>query len=162
MGKTHHYGVRIEWTGNRGEETSHYRAYSRDHEITADGKPVVAGSSDPAFRGDAARYNPEDMLVSALSACHMLSYLHLCAVNGIVVTAYRDRATGEMSETGDGGGRFTSVRLRPRVTVASGDAGLARRLHEQAHHLCFIASSVNFPVACEPEILFAGEKEETA
>ena len=161
-GRTHRYAVKIEWTGNLGEGTSTYRAYSRDHAITADGKPALAGSSDHAFRGDASRYNPEDLLVSALSACHMLSYLHLCAVNGIVVTAYEDRAGGEMRETADGGGRFVSVLLRPRVTVRSGNADLARRLHEEAHRLCFIATSVNFPVACEPEIVPEREKENGA
>ena len=151
-GRRHRYAVTVEWTGNLGEGTSSYRAYSRDHEIGVEGKPPIAGSADPVFRGDASRHNPEDFLVSALSACHMLSYLHLCAVSGVVVTAYEDRATGEMRETDDGGGRFTAAVLRPRVTISAGDPALARELHEKAHHLCFIASSVNFPVTCDPEI----------
>jgi len=157
--KEHRYAAKIRWTGDRGTGTSSYRAYGRDHEISADGKPSLPGSSDPRFRGDGARWNPEDLLVSALSACHMLSYLHLCAVAGIVVTAYEDRAEGTMRESPDGGGRFEEVVLRPRVTMASGDPLAARRLHEEAHRLCFIASSVGFPVRCEPEIV--DEKERT-
>lgn len=150
--RQHHYAVRIEWTGNRGEGTSAYRAYERSHDISAPGKPVIAGSADPAFRGDAARWNPEDLLVASLSACHMLWYLHLCAGGGIVVTGYSDDAAGAMSESADGG-RFTEVVLRPTVTLAAGaDLERARRLHEQAHASCFIANSVNFPVRCEPTL----------
>lgn len=150
--KEHRYGATVRWTGNRGTGTSAYRAYGRDHEISSEGKPEIAGSSDPAFRGDRARWNPEDLLVSALSACHMLFYLHLCADAGIVVTGYEDAAEGTMRETSDGGGRFTDVVLRPRVTIASGDRQRADRLHEEAHRLCFIASSINFPVRCEPAV----------
>lgn len=150
--KEHRYTATVVWSGNRGTGTSSYRAYGRDHDIAAGGKPAIAGSSDPAFRGDGARWNPEDLLVSALSACHMLSYLHLCAVAGIVVVAYADAAEGTMRETGDGGGRFTDVVLRPRVTIASGDPAQAAGLHEEAHRLCFIASSVDFPVRCEAQI----------
>jgi organic hydroperoxide reductase OsmC/OhrA len=151
--KEHRYAATVRWTGDRGAGTSSYRAYGRDHEISAAEKPSIPGSSDPAFRGDGARWNPEDLLVSALSACHMLSYLHLCAVAGIVVTAYEDCAEGTMRETPDGGGRFEGVVLRPRVTIASGDPLEALRLHEEAHRLCFIASSVDFPVSCEPETI---------
>ena len=155
-GKEHAYAVRVAWTGDRGSGTSGYRAYARDHEISAEGKPVVPGSSDPAFRGDPTRYNPEEMLVASLSACHMLWYLHLCADACVVVTGYVDEARGTMAETPDGGGRFTSVTLRPRVRVAAGsDRALAASLHERAHHLCFIANSVNFPVAVEPTVAVA-------
>ncbi len=151
--KEHFYSVSVQWTGNLGQGTSSYRRYARDHEISALGKPTVMASSDPAFRGDQSRYNPEDLLVASLSACHMLSYLHLCAVSGIVVTDYHDEAKGTMVETEEGGGHFTQVTLRPAVKVASGsNTELALRLHEKAHHLCFIASSVNFPVLCEPSI----------
>ena len=151
--KKHFYSVSVQWTGNLGQGTSSYRRYARDHEISALGKPTVMASSDPAFRGDQSRYNPEDLLVASLSACHMLSYLHLCAVSGIVVTDYHDEAKGTMVETEEGGGHFTQVTLRPAVKVASGsNTELALRLHEKAHHLCFIASSVNFPVLCEPSI----------
>ncbi|HWP35716.1 MAG TPA: OsmC family protein [Thermodesulfobacteriota bacterium] len=154
----HAYAVQVRWTGNLGQGTSGYRAYSRAHEIAAAGKPVVPGSSDPAFRGDPARYNPEELLVASLSACHMLWYLHLCAEARIVVTGYADDASGTLAIEPDGGGRFTEVVLRPVVTVRPGaDAALARALHERAHHLCFIARSVNFPVRCEPRIRVEGD-----
>jgi organic hydroperoxide reductase OsmC/OhrA len=150
--REHRYVTTLRWTGNRGEGTSNYRAYSRDHVIETEGKPAIAGSSDPHFRGDGARWNPEELLVASLSSCHQLWYLHLCAEAGIVVTAYEDRAEGVMVEQGDGGGAFSNVTLHPRVTIRAGDARLAHELHERAHALCFIARSVNFPVGCEPVI----------
>jgi organic hydroperoxide reductase OsmC/OhrA len=152
MKRQHHYHLNLNWTGNLGTGTSHYRAYGREHEISADGKSsAVLGSSDPHFRGDASRYNPEDLLVAALSACHLLAYLHLCADRGIVVTEYRDQADGEMAEHEDGSGEFTRVVLRPRVTIADPSrAAEAQALHDAAHHVCFIARSVNFPVEHEP------------
>ena len=153
--REHKYTTTLKWTGNKGTGTSDYKAYSRDHEISAPLKTIVLpGSSDPHFRGDGARYNPEDFLVASLSACHMLSYLHLCAVNNIVVTAYEDEASGAMRENRDGSGDFTEVMLRPRVTVtAESDAARALALHEDAGRLCFIARSVRFPVRHEPVIL---------
>jgi len=120
--------------------------------IEAEGKPAIAGSSDPHFRGDRSRWNPEELLVASLSACHQLWYLHLCAEAGVVVVAYDDRAEGVMVERPDGSGAFARVVLHPRVTIRSGDAQLALALHERAHALCFIARSVNFPVTCEPAI----------
>lgn len=153
MEKQHHYHATITWTGNKGSGTSSYRAYGRDHEISAPGKPVILASSDPAFHGDPARYNPEDLLVASLSECHMLWYLHLCAVNKVVVLDYRDEASGTMEETAGGGGRFTEVTLRPVIMVtAESDIEVAKHLHHEAHDKCFIANSVNFPVRCEPEI----------
>lgn len=150
MGRTHHYAVTTTWTGNRGTGTSGYRDYARDHESTADGRPPLLASADRAFRGDAARWNPELLLVAALSECHMLSYLHVCAAAGIVVTGYRDAAEGTMAQEGDGG-RFTEVVLRPAVTLADpATAERAQALHADAAKLCFIASSVNFPVRHEP------------
>lgn len=154
MAKEHQYTVTVEWTGNEGTGTSHYRTFSRAHEIRVEGKPAISGSSDPAFRGDPQRWNPEDMLVASLSACHMLWYLHLAAVNGIVVTHYLDRAEGVMSEGGEGGGRFLSVTLKPEIAVKRGaDLATAARLHHVAHEKCFIANSVNFPVAHEPRFV---------
>ena len=127
--------------------------YERNHEIKVEGRPVISGSSDPAFRGDRSRYNPEELLVASLSACHMLWYLHLCARAGVVVTAYLDKATGTMVETGGEGGHFSEVVLRPSVIIGeNGDERLARNLHGKAHKLCFIANSVNFPVRCEPKV----------
>ena len=150
----HEYTTHIRWTGNEGTGTSEYRAYGRNHEITAPKKSApIAGSSDPHFRGEAARYNPEDLLIASLSACHMLSYLHLCAINDVVVTAYEDEALGTMRENKDGSGEFTEVLLRPRVTLtAASDRTKAMQLHEEAGKLCFIARSVNFPVRHEPTI----------
>ncbi|PON11645.1 peroxiredoxin [Candidatus Entotheonella serta] len=146
-GKTHSYQIKLRWTGNTGAGTSGYRAYERAHEISAPGKLPILGSSDPAFRGDAVRYNPEELLVASLAACHMLWYLHLCADHGIVVTGYTDQPRGQMLEAEDGGGRFTEVILQPLVTVRAGaDLVLAEQLHERAHALCFIANSMNFPV----------------
>jgi len=155
MTREHSYSIKVRWTGNTGTGTSSFREYKRDHEISASGKPAIPASSDPAFRGDKTRYNPEELLVGSLSACHMLWYLHLCADAGIVVAEYHDDATGAMVETEDGGGHFTQVVLRPVVKVdGEVDPEHARRLHDQAHHLCFIANSVNFPVLCEPTLEF--------
>jgi len=159
--KEHRYAVAVEWTGNTGAGTAGYRAYERSHEIsTPDApKPSIPGSSDPAFRGDRARWNPEELLVASLSACHKLWYLHLCSTAGVVVTDYVDRAEGWMVEE-DGGGRFRRVVLRPTVTIAAGsDAERARELHHEAHRLCYIANSVNFPVEHEPEIRSVGRPD---
>ena len=155
--KTHRYTTALHWTGNKGEGTSTYRAYSRSHEITGAGKSaIIPGSSDPHFRGEANRFNPEELLVASLSACHMLSYLHLCAINNVVVTGYEDQATGTMEERPDGSGSLTEVVLRPVVTIAEvSNPEKAQSLHEEAHHLCFIANSVNFPVRHEPVARFA-------
>jgi organic hydroperoxide reductase OsmC/OhrA len=153
MSKTHVYHTNVMWTGNTGAGTSDYRAYSRSHKITAKGKPAIPGSSDPAFRGDPSRYNPEELLLAALSTCHMLWYLHLCADNGIVVESYMDRAEATLAEFGDGSGRFTDALLKPEVVIRTGgDPALARSLHERAHQFCFIANSVNFPVRCEASV----------
>ena len=153
MTHQHRYQVEVEWTGNRGSGTDGYRNYGRDHVIRIDGKPPIDGSSDPTFRGDASRHNPEDMLVTALSTCHMLSYLHMATVAGVVVTVYRDAAEGTMVTEGDGG-RFVEVVLHPVVTItAASDPARAEAAHEAAHHACFIANSVNFPVRCEPRII---------
>ena len=146
------------WTGNTGQGTSSYTAYARDHIYQATGKPDLSGSSDPAFRGDRARYNPEELLVASLSSCHMLWYLHLCSDAGVVVVAYRDAPVGTMMEDAARGGYFTSVTLRPQVTIAKGaSADKARELHHAAHEKCFVANSVNFPVTCEPEIVVSDE-----
>jgi organic hydroperoxide reductase OsmC/OhrA len=158
MPRTHAYNVLMRWTGNTGHGTRDYRAYERAHEYSAPGKPVIPGSSDPAFRGDRTRYNPEELLVMSISSCHMLWYLHLCANAKVVVTAYVDDASGTMVESADGSGRFSEVVLRPAVTIASGDLALAESLHERAHHLCFIANSVNFPIRCEPQAICAPQE----
>ena len=151
--KQHTYKVQVDWTGNDGDGTKTYKSYRRDHTIDAEGKPPIPGSSDPSFRGDASRYNPEELLVASLSSCHMLWYLHLCAVNHLTVIEYRDAASGVMSENEDGSGEFVRVVLRPKVKIAAEDSrARAIELHHEAHKLCFIARSVNFPVEIEPEI----------
>ena len=154
MPQGEHFTIVVEWTGNRGTGTSTYRAYARDHEITAPGKgATIPGSSVAQFRGDAARYNPEELLIASLSACHMLWFLHLCADQGIAVTSYRDDAEATMQMNADGSGQFREAVLHPSVEAAAeANAAALQRLHERAHELCFIARSVNFPVHCEPRV----------
>src|ERR1700691_1747156 len=139
MSKAHRYIVTNRWTGNLGSGTSAYAAYSRNHDLEAAAKSSpIPGSSDPAFRGDPGRYNPEELLVGALSACHMLVLLHLCADAGIVVVDYSDQAEGEMTEHADGSGEFTRVILRPRMMIT--DAARiadAIALNHRAHAGCF-------------------------
>ncbi|GJM34411.1 MAG: peroxiredoxin [Saprospiraceae bacterium] len=157
MKGNHHYAITIQWTGNRSQGTSSYRAYDRSHSIQGDGKPELLASSDPSFRGDKSRYNPEELLVASLSSCHMLWYLHLCSEAGVVVTDYVDQASGTMIETADGGGHFSEVTLHPIVTLK--DQSMlekARGLHQRANQLCFIANSVNFPVKHEAIYQIAG------
>lgn len=149
--RRHTYSICVDWTGNQGTGTSAYRAYSRAHEISAPGKAAIAGSSDPLFRGDAARWNPAELLIAALSACHQLWYLHLCADAGIVIVEYSDNAAGVEIEQVDGAGQFESVTLRPHAKLAPGsDESLARGLHDAAAEKCFIARSVSFNVEHEP------------
>lgn len=151
MAHLHHYKATTTWVGNRGTGTSDYKAYDRNHDITIEGKPVLQCSSDPGFRGDKTRQNPEELLVASLSGCHMLWFLHLAAVNGVVVVEYVDEASGIMEENPDGSGQFTSVTLRPKVTVAEkGMIEKVNALHHQANQFCFIARSVKFPVRHEP------------
>ncbi len=156
MARRHTYETETTWTGDRGEGTASFRAYDRLFDTSAPGRPPIAGSSDPSFRGNPERWNPELLLVAALSQCHLLWFLHRCAVSDVVVTGYRDRAVGVMVEDADGGGRFAEVVLRPEVTVA-GAASDERieALHREANALCFIAASVNFPVRHEPVTVVA-------
>ena len=153
MPKEHKYKTNIEWMGNRGEGTSHYKGYDRNHRIVVANKPVIDASSDPAFMGDASKYNPEELLVASLSSCHMLWFLHLCSDNGIVVVDYRDEATGIMVETLSGG-HFTEVVLHPVVTITDKmKIEKANELHHEANKKCFIANSCNFPVRHEPSCI---------
>jgi len=154
--RLHHYRVGLEWTGNLGTGTSAYGAFSRNHELSALGQGMIEGSSDPAFRGDRTRWNPEQLLVAALAACHQLWYLHLCAEAGVVVVAYADAAEGEMAEEADGAGQFASVTLRPQVMIAAGsDVDKAVALHAAASAKCFIARSMAFPVHHAPRVTLA-------
>lgn len=153
MHRPHRYATTLRWTGNRGTGTSSYRAYGRDHDVAAAGRPALALSADPAFRGDASRWNPELMLLAALSSCHQLWYLHLCADAGIAVLAYEDAAEATMVEEPSGAGQFVEAILRPVVTIAAGaDPTRAAALHHDAAAKCFIARSVTFPVRHEPVI----------
>jgi organic hydroperoxide reductase OsmC/OhrA len=157
VAREHRYEVTVEWTGNRGEGTSSYRSYARDHVISAGHASEIAGSSDPHFRGDATRWNPEQLLLAAASQCHLLSYLHQCAVHDVVVTGYVDRPTGTMTETAHGGGRFTDITLHPLVTVQ--DESMvegAERLHTEANRLCFVANSLALPVHHDATTVVAG------
>lgn len=154
MNKEHHYKTTVQWTGNKGTGTSGYRDYERSHTISADNKVPIEGSSDPLFRGDKTKYNPEEMFLSSLSSCHMLWYLHFCSEAGIKVMDYTDEATGIMVETANGNGHFTEVTLYPTVTVAEDSmVEKAKQLHHKANKYCFIANSVNFPVKHLPIIV---------
>lgn len=159
--RIHLYRLTLDWTGNLGRGTVGYRSYSRDHALGASGKPPIPGSSDPAFMGDATRWNPEELLVASLSACHQLWYLHLAAEAGFVVIAYRDEPEGRMVEREDGAGEFEEVTLHPQVTLAAhhgaDDQARAEALHKHAHAKCFIARSMNFPVACRATTLIDTE-----
>jgi organic hydroperoxide reductase OsmC/OhrA len=156
MSLEHDYRAHLVWTGATQGPTTSYDSYSREYRVEIAGKPPLTGSADKTFRGDPSLHNPEDLLVVALSSCHMLSYLALCARARLPVVSYEDAASGTMVTQG-GGGRFTEVVLRPRVVVAPGsDLHKAHQLHEQAHASCFIANSVNFPVRHEAEVVAAG------
>jgi len=147
MSGQHNYKLTVRWTGNTGTGTSGYKEFERSHSILVDNKVEILASADPAFRGDKTKHNPEDLLLASVSSCHMLWYLHLCAVAGIIVTDYIDNATGVMTETADGGGKFTAITLNPAVTIT--DISMtekANELHKKANELCFVANSLNFPV----------------
>lgn len=156
IGNPHRYTCTTEWTGNRGTGTSGYRDYDRSYNVSPPGKVTLAASADATFRGERDKWNPEEMLLSALSACHMLSYLHVCADAGIVILGYTDAAEGTMDLAPDGSGRFTAVTLRPQVIVSpDSDAETANILHHLAHEKCFIANSVNFPVQVKATAIVA-------
>ena len=152
MKKEHNYLTTIKWTGNIGKGTKDYRSYERCYEISVINKPEILGSSDPAFSGDKSKHNPEELLVASISSCHMLWYLHLCAVNGVNVLEYSDKAKGLMIELKSGSGQFSKVELNPEVVV-SDEAMVekANELHKQANKLCFIANSLNFKVDHNPK-----------
>jgi organic hydroperoxide reductase OsmC/OhrA len=150
----HYYETGLTWTGNTGEGTTGYRNYERAYTLSAPDRPDILGSSDPAFRGDKSRHNPEILMVAAISSCHMLWYLHLCSVAGVIVTEYIDKAKGTMVENKDGSGHFSEVILYPVITVK--DESMiekAMELHKDAHKMCFVANSCNFPIRHEPRVI---------
>lgn len=151
MKNKHNYTLKVKWTGNSGTGTSGYKDYERSHSILVENKVELFCSSDPIFRGDESKHNPEDLLLASVSSCHMLFYLHLCAVAGIIVTEYIDKVTGIMVETEHGDGKFTEITLNPTVTIIdSSMVQKANELHKKANELCFIANSLNFPVYHKP------------
>lgn len=152
--KIHHYEVSVIWTGNKGNGTQTYQGYERTLEIVAPGKPAIPGTSDPALRGDPKRWSPEELLVASVSACHKLWYLALCAQDGVVVIAYEDNAEGFLAEEPCGSGQFTSIILRPHITISAQSSEVkALSIHQTAHKMCFIARSMNFPLSIEPVII---------
>lgn len=156
MARDHHYGLDLVWTGNTGTGTASYRGYRRDHEVTAEAG-TLPGTADPFFRGVPDRWNPEQLFIASLAQCHLLTYLWLCVGAGVVVTGYADSPSGVMTEEADGSGRFTSVTLRPRVTIAAGsDPEVAQALHDRVGDYCFIARSVSVPLLHEPTVVAEG------
>jgi organic hydroperoxide reductase OsmC/OhrA len=153
MEADHRFVASVTWTGNRGAGTTGYRDYGREHVVSIAGKPEIHGSAARVFHGDVDRWNPEEMLIASLAQCHLLSYLYVAVANGIVVEDYTDAAEGILVTTPEGAGRFREVVLRPVVTISAGDPEVAQRIHAEANRLCFIASSVNFPVRHEPTVL---------
>lgn len=157
--KSHEYKARLVWNDSSGSGTSTYAAYSREYTVSMDGKPDLIGSADPMFRGKPGIHNPEDLFVAAISSCHMLSYLALCARRGVNVVEYEDNASGTLVLSGRGG-RFANVTLNPVVTIASWDMeALAITLHDEAHKDCYIASSCNTPITHSPTIRAASEPD---
>lgn len=152
----HYYNVSITWEGNLGEGTTSYKAYQRDFKITHPHKTTILGSADPAYLGDKSRWNPEDLMLAAASACHKLWYLHLCAINGVYIVAYTDDAEAEMEDHHPTKrGHITEMCLNPRITLKQGaNLELAKKLHDLAHHECMVANSVNFPIYCKPIFSF--------
>lgn len=149
--KIHNYSLTNTWTGNYGAGTTSYKSYERAYTIAVKGKPDLLGTSDPAFRGDIEKHNPEELFLASISGCHMLWFLHLCSVSGVNVVSYKDEATGKMEENKDGSGKFTEVLLQPAVIVA--DIAMiekANELHAEANKKCFIANSCNFPIRHQP------------
>ncbi|WP_335967161.1 OsmC family protein [Galbibacter sp. PAP.153] len=156
MNKQHEYKTTIRWTGNLGKGTIDYRSYERSHTINSGNKPLIQASSDPAFRGDKDKYNPEELFLSSLSSCHMLWYLHFCAISGVVVKSYKDTPSGIMEETKNGGGRFTKVVLNPVIEVEEESMKEeAMDLHHKANEYCFIANSCNFKIDHSPVVNLA-------
>jgi organic hydroperoxide reductase OsmC/OhrA len=151
--RKHLHEARLIWTGNDGSGTASYAGYGRSWRLSIEGKHDLDGSAEPLFRGDPARLNPEDLFLASISSCHLLSYLALCALKGVRVTAYEDDAQGTMTFDTSGGGRFETVVLSPKVTIApASDPELAESLHDRAHELCFIANSCSVPISVSPTV----------
>jgi organic hydroperoxide reductase OsmC/OhrA len=152
--KEHIYNISLQWTGNTGKGTETYRGYDRSHRISVSGKPDIEASSDPSFRGDRSKYNPEELFLASLASCHMLWFLHLCSEAGVIILEYADSPFGKLVESEDGNGRFSEVILKPSVRVKESWMGeKTKHLHDEAHRFCFISNSCNFPVRHDPVVL---------
>lgn len=146
----HLFKAELIWTSTKKEEETTSKFYSKSHQIKIEGKRVLDISAAKAFKGDPELYNPEDLLLSSLVSCHMMSYLYVCSQNGIEVLEYSDIAEATLEVSDNGSGRFTEVRLKPKVKISNSDKlELAIELHTKANQLCFIANSCNFPVLHE-------------
>ena len=141
----HLFKAEAKWTSKQEDSTK--RFYIKSHTILIDGKLVLHVSAAKAFKGDPELYNPEDLLLSSLVSCHMMSYLYVCSQNGIEVLEYSDNAEATLETYADGSGRFVTVTLNPKATIANPDKiQMALDLHQKANQLCFIANSCNFPI----------------
>jgi len=155
----HHFRAHAVWSGASAGPVTDYRSYSREFTFAVQGKALITGSAAGPFLGDESLINPEELLLMAVSSCHMLSYLAVCARRGISVIAYEDECTATMAMK-DGKMRITEATLRPKVTVPAGtDLEKALLYQHRASEECFIASSVNFPIAHEAsfELFTAGD-----
>lgn len=151
MAHEHNYKVTAEWTGNKGDGTKNVKTYNRSHTVSIEGKPELFLTTDNPHVGDKTKLNPEDLLVTAISSCHLLSYLYVCSLEGVVITSYTDNATGIMIEQASGGGSFKDITLNPICYLANESmVKKAIELHHKAHEICYIANSVNFEVKCNP------------
>ena len=152
--KIHKFETQVQWTGNLGAGTKTYTSYSRDHAIFGkDKKEVIGASSDPIFRGDKSKYNPEELFLASIASCHMLWYLHLCADQGITVTNYKDSPIAELLLSEDGSGKIENIILQPQILIKEKSLiDLATKLHQDAHHFCFIASSVNSSIKIQAHV----------
>jgi organic hydroperoxide reductase OsmC/OhrA len=147
------FNVGLTWLSQNKNFT--YNEYSREYTIHAEGKPELIGTAAPEYKGSHEHYNPEDMLIASLSACHMLSYLALAANSKIQVLSYQDQAEGSLIKDGMSM-KFNEVILKPHVVISQdSDQEKALSLHDKAHHICFIANSVNFSVLIQPQIAIA-------
>ncbi len=139
----HLFKAALNWSKDNGKSIR----YTKNHTISFEGKEALTISAAKAFKGDPSLHNPEDLLLSSLMSCHMMSYLYICAQHQIEVIDYQDQAIATLETNENGSGRFIEVRLNPQVTISNGEQiALANTLHHQAHQLCFIANSCNFPI----------------
>ncbi|TDD77048.1 OsmC family protein [Flavobacterium caseinilyticum] len=137
------FKAKLDWFFSKKET----EAYTKSHSISIAGKAVLNVSAAKAFKGDPALYNPEDLLLSSVVSCHMMSYLYLCSQNGIDVVSYTDEAEAALEVLEDGSGRFTAIKLFPEVCISNKEKmEEALSLHKKANQLCFIANSCNFPI----------------